>query len=166
MRLKSNHTIELKFRLCTVVFVVIIGTAAQAKDLLANSTASDLEHASIREDKHSLPTSQRGAYLYETHCQSCHGDRNGNSRTAGASPHNENGHSWHHPDVQLIDWVLNGKFGAQAMPFFKSDLTEQDVKAILVFIKRWWTPEQREIQQDISHRYQKALDKNKQRKDR
>ncbi len=45
------------------------------------------------------------------------------------------------------------------MPAFEGELTEQQVDAILSLIKTWWTPEDLEVQRDISRRYQEALDK-------
>ena len=104
----------------------------------------------------------KGADLYATICQPCHGDRQGKRTIPGTSPHNEKGHSWHHPDIQLKEWTLNGKPGfRQQMPAFKGILTKKDVEAILAFIKTWWTAEQREIQADISRRYDQAINKNK-----
>ncbi len=102
----------------------------------------------------------READLYAIFCQSCHGDQHGNGTTGGASPHNEKGHTWHHPDAQLKDWTLNGKPGFhRGMPAFKEKLKEEDVEAILDFTKTWWTAEQREIQADVTRRYQEAIDK-------
>lgn len=100
---------------------------------------------------------QRGARLYGIYCQACHGDREGRGTMAGARPHNKDGHTWHHPDVQLKDWILNGKPGPALMPAFGGKLTEEDAEAILAFIKTWWTPEQRDIQADISKRFEEAL---------
>jgi hypothetical protein len=48
------------------------------------------------------------------------------------------------------------------MPPFKDKLTELEVDAILIYIKTWWTEDQRERQADISQRYQEALDRRKQ----
>ena len=45
------------------------------------------------------------------------------------------------------------------MPAFKDKLAEEEVDAILVLIKTWWGPDQRETQADISRRYQQALEK-------
>lgn len=107
-------------------------------------------------------THARGAKLYATSCQPCHGDRQGKGTASGTSPHNEKGHTWHHPDIQLKDWTLSGKPGfLRDMPAFKAMLKEKDVEAILAFIKTWWTAEQREIQADITRRYQEALEKQK-----
>lgn len=105
---------------------------------------------------------EAGESLYQANCLVCHGDREGKGATAGASPHNETGHTWHHPDAQLKEWVLNGRLFL-GMPAFKDKLTEADVEAVLVYLKTWWTPEQRESQADISRRYQEALEKSKQR---
>ena len=164
-RFSMSTPIRVSVRwLFTMIVVAIFGMGRQSAmaDPPVNSTANALKHPQIptADEPLSLSPSERGGYLYETHCKACHGDRSGNGGTAGASPHNEKGHSWHHPDAQLIAWVLNGKFRAEAMPQFKSYLTKEDVRAILLFIKSWWTPEQRKIQQDISRRYQEALDRN------
>ena len=93
----------------------------------------------------------RGAELYVANCQICHGDRQGNGVTLGAAPHNESGHTWHHPDAQLKkETIFNGKMGLGLMPPFKDKLTEGEVDAILSYIKTWWEEWQREGQADIS----------------
>ena len=106
-----------------------------------------------------------GAELYAANCQVCHGDSNGIGGTGGAPPHNNAGHTWHHPDAQLREWVLNGKlgFGGPGMPALGDKLTEPEVDMVLAYIKAWWNEEQRESQADISRRYQEALDKQKKR---
>ena len=60
----------------------------------------------------------------------CHGDQEGRGSTSGTPPHNETGHTWHHPDAQLKDWILNGKITG-AMPPFKDALTKDEVDTIL-----------------------------------
>jgi S-disulfanyl-L-cysteine oxidoreductase SoxD len=169
--LRSKSSLDNKMRilwLFSMIVVVSSGIGGQhvTADSPADSQVDTSERAPVLAavEVQSQSPAKRGSYLYETHCKACHGDRNGNGRTAGASPHNEKGHSWHHPDTQLIDWVLNGKFRAEAMPRFKSTLTEEDVRSILRFIKGWWTPEQRKIQQDVSRRYQEALDRDRKTK--
>ena len=99
-----------------------------------------------------------GAALYAANCQQCHGDREGKGGL-DAPRHDSAGHTWHHPDAQLKDWVLNGKFGFAQMPALGDKLTEPDVEAILAFMKTWWTGEQRATQADVSRRYQEALDR-------
>jgi mono/diheme cytochrome c family protein len=81
-------------------------------------------------------------------------------------PHNSNGHTWHHPDCQLISIVLNGSGetgemmrgmmdvpdSVPRMPAWKGTLTEEEVTAILAYIKTWWTEEQREFQASVTQR--------------
>ncbi|MCX6020783.1 MAG: cytochrome c, partial [Chloroflexi bacterium] len=101
-----------------------------------------------------------GAQLYMANCQVCHGDRNGAGRIPAAPPHNQDGHTWHHSDRNLTDTILNGSgemgemmrsmmgipADAPRMPAWKDKLSEEDIRAILGFIKTWWTPEQRRQQ--------------------
>ncbi len=106
--------------------------------------------------------SARGGRLYVANCQVCHGDRQGKGATLGAAPHNESGHTWHHPDAQLKETIFNGKaFFGLLMPPFKDTLTDEEVDTILAYIKTWWTEDQREGQADISRRYQQAIDQQK-----
>ncbi len=118
--------------------------------------------APVEEQSGSTEMLARGAKVYATSCRPCHGDRHGKGSIGRAHPHNEMGHTWHHPDAQLKEWILHGKPGPgfSIMPGFKY-LREHDVEAILALIKTWWTDEQREIQEDISRRYQEAIGKQK-----
>ena len=98
----------------------------------------------------------QGSKLYAKHCASCHGgnlegqkkwrERNPDG-TLPAPPHDETGHTWHHPSQMLF---LITKAGGQAMapptfksamPPFKELLTDKEIWAVLSFIKSHW-PEQ------------------------
>lgn len=46
---------------------------------------------------------ERGQELYVATCQTCHGDETGAGGIPEAPPHHADGHTWHHPDAQLID---------------------------------------------------------------
>lgn len=106
----------------------------------------------------------RGQQLYETYCQGCHGGVTGGTMMDMPPKHNANGHTWHHPDCQLTDIVMNGSDAmgdmmrrmmgtsedVPRMPKFKETLTEAQVKDILAYIKTWWTEEQRQVQQQIT----------------
>lgn len=105
----------------------------------------------------------RGAELYEIHCFSCHGGDSGGQMMDMPPRHNANGHTWHHPDCQLTDIVLNGSgemgqmmrqmMGGEdlpPMPTFKGQLSEEEVAAILAYIKTWWTEEQRQLQAEVT----------------
>lgn len=106
----------------------------------------------------------RGAELYAANCQGCHGGARGGRMMDIPPPHNANGHTWHHPDCVIKDIILNGPgpmsdqmrqmMGASEntpqMPAFKGQLSDEDIEAILGYIKEWWTPEQREWQAEVS----------------
>ncbi len=100
----------------------------------------------------------RGGEVYQTHCQACHGDQNGRGGRQGVSPHNQDGHTWHHPDHHLLTWTVDGR-EPMGMPAFRERLSPQEVTAVLSFIKTWWTEEQRQTQADLTLRYQEALER-------
>jgi mono/diheme cytochrome c family protein len=100
----------------------------------------------------------RASELYIAHCQACHGDAEGRGGTGAAPPHTAEGHTWHHPDAELKEWVMHGK-PFTAMPGFADELTEEEVDAILTLIKTWWTEEQRAQQADVSRRHQEMLER-------
>ena len=96
-----------------------------------------------------------GEVLYQQHCASCHGaelegqpnwrlrDENG---YLPAPPHDETGHTWHHPDEQLFEIT---KIGTEAfvgrgyrsnMIGFEDQLDDSEIWAILSFIKSQWPP--------------------------
>ncbi len=83
-----------------------------------------------------------GGELYIDNCQMCHGDKQGQG-AIGAPPHNQRGHTWHHPDAQLKDWVMNGKLGLGEMPGFEEKLTDSEIDQILTYIKTWWSAARR-----------------------
>ncbi|MBI4288417.1 MAG: cytochrome c [Chloroflexi bacterium] len=96
---------------------------------------------------------ERGAVLYQANCLTCHSGAKGGNIKDIPPPHNGNGHTWHHPDQQLIDITLNGlplTVPGQKMPAFKDMLSEEDVQAILAYVKMWWTKDQRAWQATVT----------------
>ena len=144
----------------TALALILLVAACSSPAATPTPSVSPASSPRVESPEASTEMLSTGAELYVANCQSCHGDQRGRRRR-GASPHNEEGHTWHHPDAQLKEWVLNGKPGLGLMPRFKDRLKESEVDMILGFIKTWWTDEQRLTQADISRRYQEALDKQK-----
>jgi S-disulfanyl-L-cysteine oxidoreductase SoxD len=96
-----------------------------------------------------------GTKLYTQHCASCHGaklegqpnwrQRLPNGRLP-APPHDESGHTWHHPDSVLFAITKNGLIPPYApkgyesdMPAFGEKLTDEEIWAVLAYIKSHWT---------------------------
>jgi len=105
----------------------------------------------------------QGEPLYAQYCAQCHGADLKGSPTwkeplADGSlpppPHDSSGHTWHHSDELLISITANGGDLAynSKMPGFKEKLTENEMMAILEFIKSKWGREEREFQWWITSR--------------
>lgn len=100
---------------------------------------------------------KEGAALYAQHCASCHGaqlegqpdwrHRKPDGRMP-APPHDQSGHTWHHPDELLFSIVKNGVVPPMVPEDYKSDmqafggkLSDQQIWAVLSYIESTWPPE-------------------------
>ena len=96
-----------------------------------------------------------GGQLYRQHCAACHGDRlQGQTdwrrrKPDGrlpAPPHDDSGHTWHHPDAVLMSIVRDGLRPPNAPPGYQSDmpayrgqLDDQQIWAVLAYIASQWS---------------------------
>ena len=96
-----------------------------------------------------------GARLYTEHCAACHGAKlegqpNWRQRLPDgklpAPPHDESGHTWHHPDDVLFGITKHGLVPPYApkgyesdMPAFAGKLSDREIWAVLEYIKGHWT---------------------------
>ena len=105
-----------------------------------------------------------GRMLYADHCAACHGmelegapdwQRSGPDGLFPAPPHDETGHTWHHGDGMLFDYVQRGGQAVlddlgvsftSGMPGFGDVLSAEDIEAILGFIRSTWPERIQEIQ--------------------
>ncbi|MEX0797742.1 MAG: cytochrome c [Acidimicrobiia bacterium] len=103
---------------------------------------------------------ERGGELYQTNCASCHGtDLAGapdwktpnEDGSYPAPPHDSSGHTWHHSDRLLIEIIRDGSNAPQTrMPAFGDQLTDDDIEAILEFIKASWGPQEKDYQSQVT----------------
>lgn len=106
-----------------------------------------------------------GARLYAAECAACHGaslEGQPDWQTAGpdgllpAPPHDETGHTWHHPDALLVDITRRGTAAVvgrgyqSAMPGFEGVLADDEIIAVLSFIKSTWPPRIRAAHDEIN----------------
>ena len=103
-----------------------------------------------------------GARLYAEHCAACHGaalegqanwrQRRPDGRLP-APPHDETGHSWHHTAEQLFALTKEGPAalvggGYQSdMPAYRGVLSDDEIWAVLSYIKSRW-PEDLQARHD------------------
>lgn len=109
----------------------------------------------------------RGALLYAANCASCHGaqgegEANWKSPnpdgTYPAPPHDSSGHTWHHADRLLLEIIRDG--GARyetatfkrRMPAWRERLTDDEIRAVLEYLKSLWGMEERRLQAEASAR--------------
>jgi len=113
---------------------------------------------------------EQGKTIYAQHCAACHGanlageadwkvqNPDGSFRSP---PHDADGHTWHHGDTQLIDAIRLGGArlpedigGTSAMPAYDTILTDDEIAAVIHYIKSTWPDEQRQYQWDITRQSQ------------
>lgn len=98
-----------------------------------------------------------GQKVYAVQCAACHGQRlegQPNWRERGADgrlpapPHDASGHTWHHPDELLFRITKYGVAKAanlndyeSAMPAYEGRLSDEEIVAVLSWIKSTWPPE-------------------------
>lgn len=107
-----------------------------------------------------------GEASYGQYCASCHradlsGDPDWKTRNADGSlrppPHDNTGHTWHHSDALLLSLTRDESvFPESRMPSFGGTLTDDEIVAVLEFIKSSWGPEERTLQWQITWREQQT----------
>ena len=104
-----------------------------------------------------------GEMVYATNCASCHGEnlegetdwkKQNEDGSFRSPPHSAEGHTWHHADTVLIEAIKEGgaryeelDIGVTSnMPAFAATLTDEEVLAVLAFIKSTWPGDVRALQ--------------------
>jgi len=143
-----------------VVGVVIIGAAAVLYGTMRPSGPAFIDPAD-----QSLVI--QGKAIYANNCAACHGEslqgqpnwreRMSNGRLP-APPHDKTGHTWHHPDAMLVDMVKNGLVPGKTappgyvsdMPAYRDILSDQEIIAVLAYIKSSWPAKVLQAQKEVS----------------
>jgi mono/diheme cytochrome c family protein len=98
-----------------------------------------------------------GEKVYAQHCAACHGANlegqpNWRAKLPNgrmpAPPHDDSGHTWHHPNDVLFGITKYGLVPPYApsgyqsdMPWFADRLTDAEIRAVLAYIASHWSPE-------------------------
>lgn len=152
---RVRNRIGLWLLAAAFVFLVgaIIVTVRQEKKILA--------------DPNNLWQVSRGNAVYAQHCAACHGphlegqpdwQRKLPSGRMPAPPHDASGHTWHHPDGVLFGITKHGLVpGKYAPPRYESDmpafggrLSDEDIWAVLAYVKSGWPEKIRQAQVEIT----------------
>ena len=95
---------------------------------------------------------EQGRAVYARDCEVCHGDaRTGAGATVNSPPHGRTGHTWHHADGQLKAIILGTmEYEGKTMPSFEGKITDEELDAVLEYMKAGWDGEQRAWQAEAS----------------
>ena len=133
---QSNHSGMILGAILGVVFILlVVGLMWQAG---SSGTATDLAPPEVL---------AQGETIYRENCVACHGD-NGEGNIGPAL--NGSAHAWHHPDAQLLSFIRDGIPGTQ-MTAQGDKLSEEEINAVISYLKSWWAPQQRRMQQQGRH---------------
>jgi S-disulfanyl-L-cysteine oxidoreductase SoxD len=143
----------------------LITVAASVSLVLAACDRSPSPDAGVRLRPDDAGVVARGEAVYRQHCAACHGaalegqpnwrerDRSGR---LPAPPHDASGHTWHHPDAVLFDITKFGVARAarlkdydSAMPAYEGVLSDEEIVAVLSWIKSRWPPPIRRQQEEV-----------------
>lgn len=137
----------------SIVIIGVLSLLALSASVLMSSFPIDSKSTYIDPSDKQLVAA--GKKIYDRDCASCHGAklegepnwriRQENGRLP-APPHDETGHTWHHADALLVEITKNGLVpGVTApegyvsdMPAYNASLSDQNIHAVLAYIKSSW----------------------------
>lgn len=137
-----------------VALMAVTGSKAHAADTPWRADPTDTVQVS------------RGEKVYQRFCSLCHGknlqgqsdwrERGPNGKMP-APPHDESGHTWHHSDDMLFGIIKFGLVPPYAprnyetdMPGWGETLQDEDIAAVLAFLKSRWPERERGFQEKVT----------------
>ncbi|HEC18059.1 MAG TPA: cytochrome c [Gammaproteobacteria bacterium] len=121
----------------TLLYTLLLTTTLLSVDTLAETGK--------RPD---VASAKNGKPLYETYCQSCHGEQGVGEPAPPMSIRDpsfffapaldDSQHAWHHSDEDLVKFILEGSPRTPRMVAWKKVLSRTDVRNIVAYIKSLW----------------------------
>ncbi|SLN63731.1 c-type cytochrome [Ruegeria meonggei] len=126
---------------------------AQASEPVGLLTPDDAEVVAVGQD------------IYADQCAACHGENlegqpnwriRGEDGLLPAPPHDATGHTWHHDDETLFTLTKFGLAGLMenvpptGMPTYEGVLSDDEIIAVLSFIKSTWPYDLREYHDELN----------------
>jgi len=150
-----------------IALIVVGGAALFGATLYAFSNVlAETDRVVLRDNDPAIVA--LGANVYEANCASCHGadlEGQANWRSPGedgrllAPPHDETGHTWHHDSDTLFQLtkygvraLINDPDYASNMPIYDRVLSDEEIIAVLSYIKSTWPEEIRARHTEMENR--------------
>lgn len=143
-----------------VSFLLLVGCA---DSLTTTASATEQDNEAMSPPDLSAEEIAIGEGVYANNCASCHGEnlegeadwkQQNEDGSFRSPPHTADGHTWHHADSVLIEAIRKGgaRFegmnigGTSNMPAFSETLTDDEILAVLTYIKSTWPEDVRAMQ--------------------
>ncbi len=165
---------ELHLRTLLTLLGILLGlmVLAACQSSTANPPPGSFNSAPARPTVPPLPELDPaqvilGETVYAQNCAKCHGENlegeadwkiQNEDGSFRAPPHTAEGHTWHHSDQQLLEAIELGgaRFeevnvgGTSNMPAFAETLTDEEITAVLAYIKSQWPEDIRASQWQVT----------------
>ena len=147
--MSNKNKVKFVSAFLSALGILLVGVVIYYFSSPANEAA-----ASIALKHNDVAVVDLGQVVYAENCASCHGvalegQANWRQRDADgylpAPPHDETGHTWHHPDTYLFLMTkygieeMIGKTYPNNMPAYKDKLMDEEILAVLSYIKSTWS---------------------------
>ena len=159
---KVLTTTTLKF-IMAALLIIALWTIQTTHSIVRAASADPTESLKI----------SRGKEIADKFCSLCHGknlegqsnwrQRKENGKLP-APPLNGKGHTWHHADELLFGMIKEGIVPPYGPPNYQTDmpawgttLSDEDIWAVLAYIKSVWPEEAQKIQNEINQESFKKL---------
>ena len=143
------------------IFLLVLAGCSGMADLSQSAPPSPTD--SPIQPELSQETIDLGKVVYADNCANCHGEnlegeaewkQQNEDGSFRSPPHTADGHTWHHADDVLIEAIEKGgvRFegmnigGSSNMPAFAESLTDEQISAVLEYIKSTWPEDIQAIQ--------------------
>ena len=145
-----------------VVLLVVAAVAVVGIVAVVGNQVTKPDRSALQADPGNVQQVATGKVVYDENCASCHGlslegERNWRRPKPDdglrAPPHDETGHTWHHPDDLLFQITKEGgrPYNPRSgMPGFKSILSDDEIWSVLAYIKSRWPAQIQTRQRDLT----------------
>ena len=127
--------------LIILLTAAVWGATAQGSGTVTSPASAVAPAGSSTADTLDREKMVAGAQIFVTNCTECHGEQA--EGTVDGPPLNSSGQAFTRSDNELLEIIRTGR---DEMPAWNDQLSDSEIDAVLYFVKRQWTAEQRQQQ--------------------